>query len=296
MKSLKTDIFLRDEDVFQGIDCGIARSPDILAFHAALNRFFRNGYEFIGETHPFYELVYVVSGKVGITAGDEVYLLESGQLLVHPPAEFHRIWTEQNTEPHLLNLSFYATNMPKLPGRVLQPSANDGALLQQICGEVRRGLRNADQVLLNEQRLLLELLLLRWSEKGAVGVSRSIAFSAVRYAEAVAILQSHLREPLSTQEIAKLCNMSVSGLKKIFTRYAGMGVSRYFTELKIHFSVSLLQSGKRVSEVAEAVGFSDQNYFSTVFRRVTGVPPSAFRPNPAIPERRSGELGGLPVK
>ena len=85
MKSLKTDIFLREEDVFWGIDCGIARCPDVLSFHAALNRFFRRGYEFSGETHPFYELVYVVSGKVGVTAGDEVYVVGEGQLLLHPP-------------------------------------------------------------------------------------------------------------------------------------------------------------------------------------------------------------------
>ncbi len=278
MKSLKTDIFLREEDVFRGIDCGIARCPDILSFHTALNRFFRRGYEFVGETHPFYELVYVVSGKVGITAGDEIYVLEEGQLLLHPPEEFHRIWSEQETEPHVLNLSFFAAAMPHFAGRVVQPSINDGKLLQQICEGVRRGLRNSDRNLLNEKRLELELLILRTAEKGDAGVSRSASFSAMRYAEAVNVLQTHLKESLGTQEVARLCNMSVSSLKKIFTRYAGMGVSRYFTELKIHHSVTLLRSGKRVSEAAQAIGFTDQNYFSTVFRRVMGAPPSAFRP------------------
>lgn len=287
MKSLKTDIFLREEDVFRGIDCGIARCPDILSFHAALNRFFRRGYEFVGEMHPFYELVYVVSGKVGITAGDEVYVVGEGHLLLHPPQEFHRIWSEQDTEPHLLNLSFFAAAMPHFSGRVLQPSPKDGKLLMQICEGVRRGLRNLDGNLLNEQRLQLELMLLRIAEKGDAGVSKSASFSAMRYAEAVNVLQRYLRESLDTNQIAKLCNMSVSSLKKIFTRYAGMGVSRYFTELKIHHAVILLRSGKRVSEAAESIGFTDQNYFSTVFRRVMGAPPSAFRPASAGVERKN---------
>ncbi len=277
MKSLKSDIFSVKNIPHSMMNTDIVRSPDIRAFHMALNRIFQRDHEFAGETHPFYELVYVIRGQVGITAGEEIYRLNSGQLLLHPPEEFHRIWTEQGSEPHVINLSFYASEMPSSQGRVLQPDPRDGILLSEICDEVQRGLQDADEGLLNEQRLRLELLLLRILEKGVSGVSRSATFSAMRYAEAVNVLQTHLREHLSTQDVAKLCNMSASNLKKIFTRYAGMGVSRYFTELKIHHAVTLLRNGMRVSEAAEAIGFSDQNYFSTVFRRVMGSPPSAFR-------------------
>ena len=41
----------------------------------------------------------------------------------------------------------------------------------------------------------------------------------------------------------------------------------------------LLQSGLPISVVGEMVGISDYNYFSKVFRSVTGVTPSAFRKN-----------------
>ena len=39
----------------------------------------------------------------------------------------------------------------------------------------------------------------------------------------------------------------------------------------------LLQSSEPISSIAEAVGISDYNYFTKVFRSVTGVTPSAFR-------------------
>jgi AraC-like DNA-binding protein len=39
----------------------------------------------------------------------------------------------------------------------------------------------------------------------------------------------------------------------------------------------LSRSDTPVSTVAEAVGISDYNYFSKVFRNLTGMTPSAFR-------------------
>ena len=54
----------------------------------------------------------------------------------------------------------------------------------------------------------------------------------------------------------------------------------------------LLQSSLPISAIAEAVGISDYNYFSKVFRSVTGTTPSAFRKSVrGRPERRSPNDG-----
>ncbi len=275
---MKTDIFSNTAQ--QNLrDCAIVRCPDILAFHASLNRFFHRSYEYIGETHAFYELVFVVSGTVGVTAGEEVYLLNAGQMLLHPPDEFHRIWSEDGSEPHVLNLSFHAAAMPFCRGRVLQPQPDECRALSEICEAVRRGLKNADRPLLNRQRLLLEALLLQILGNDSTEIPPSSSSSALRYAEIVSLLREHLHEPLTAQDIASLSNMSLSSLKKIFTRYAGMGVVSFFTDMKMRRAVLLLQSGKRVGETANELGYTDQNYFSTVFHRVMGATPGAYRPN-----------------
>ena len=145
-----------------------------------------------------------------------------------------------------------------------------------MASSVREGLRNSDEKKLNEQRLRLErwlLLVMRNATDNGIVESSG----AMRYAEIVNVLQEHLCEQLSAGDVARLCNMSLSNLKKIFTKYAGMGVSRYFTEMKMRRAAVLLQSGKRVGEVANELGFADQNYFSTVFRRIMGVPPGHYR-------------------
>jgi glucosamine-6-phosphate deaminase len=58
-----------------------------------------------------------------------------------------------------------------------------------------------------------------------------------------------------------------------------MGVSTYFTEMKMRYAAEQLREGKRVGEIAAELGYYDQNYFSTAFRRMMGVSPGSFRPN-----------------
>ncbi len=286
INSLKTVPEMQENVMSQLTDCGIARCPDILAFHWSLDRYFDRDHDFGGERHPFYELVYVAEGTVGITAGEEVYTLSAGQMILHQPDEFHRIWSEFESIPHVRNLSFFAAAVPSFTSRVAQLTDDEREELDRICDAVTEGMKANDRALLNETRIRLELWLLRISHNDGDVVVRPTLPSALRYAEIVNVLHAHLREPLSAQEIAGLCNISLSALKKIFTRYAGMGVSRYFTEMKMRYASEQLQSGMRVGEVAAMLGYFDQNYFSTVFRRVMGAPPGTYRINEKKNESR----------
>lgn len=257
-------------------DVPIPRCPDIESFHFSLDRVFGDNYDFSGEMHPFYEIVYVLSGSVGITAGEKVYVLNAGQCLMHPPGEFHRIRSESGSEPHVLNLSFHAENMPTPSGRIFEPSDALREEFLEISLEVRDGLHNSDMTLLATQRIRLERWLLRAFRNGHEGgVIKSSG--AVRYAEIVRLMQDHITENLQAGDIARLSHMSLSKLKKIFTNYAGMGVSRYFTEMKMRYAAEMLRSGARVGEAAAALGYGDQNYFSTVFRRIMGVSPGKYK-------------------
>ncbi|MBQ7335414.1 MAG: glucosamine-6-phosphate deaminase [Clostridia bacterium] len=274
---MKTALIIQDQPESVLTDCGIARCPDVLAFHRSIEQVFEKYYEYSGERHPFYELVYVVDGTVGVTAGDEVYTLGKGQVLLHQPDEFHRHWSEFESAPRVRNLSFFAAAVPSYGVRVLQPTEEECGELMQICDAAAQGLAANDRNLLNETRVRLELWMLRMTRTEGEAVVRPSLPSALRYAEIVNVLHAHLKEPLSAQEIAALCNISLSALKKIFTRYAGMGVSRYFTEMKMRYAAERLQAGMRVGEVAAMLGYYDQNYFSTVFRRVMGASPGTFR-------------------
>ena len=52
---------------------------------------FDRNFSFAGERHDFWELVYVDSGVVNITAGKAKHTLNRGELIFHKPNEFHTI-------------------------------------------------------------------------------------------------------------------------------------------------------------------------------------------------------------
>ena len=52
---------------------------------------------------------------------------------------------------------------------------------------------------------------------------------------------------------------------------------RYLTNYRVSEACSLLKnSGLSIAEIAVSVGFFDQFYFSRVFKKVKGVPPSKY--------------------
>lgn len=60
-------------------------------------------------------------------------------------------------------------------------------------------------------------------------------------------------------------------LAKIFKRSEGINLKDYIYQLRIQEARRLLMAGARVSEVAQLVGFDNFAYFSTIFKKVTGM-------------------------
>ena len=67
-------------------------------------------------------------------------------------------------------------------------------------------------------------------------------------------------------------------LYEIANQNYGMGIAAHIRNLRIEKARRLLseQSGLTLAEIAAECGFDDYNYFITVFKRMTGVPPRAY--------------------
>lgn len=81
---------------------------------------FESDYYFIGESHDFWEIVIVLDGELGVTAGKDVFVLEKGQAVLHEPMEFHRLWSEGNSCPDIIIFSFSADMMPEYSSKILK--------------------------------------------------------------------------------------------------------------------------------------------------------------------------------
>jgi len=88
----------------------------------------------------------------------------------------------------------------------------------------------------------------------------------------------HLHEDLNVARVARAVHMSESHFAHVFKRDAGMSFMRYVNAMRVARAKELLRkTDLRISEIAPMVGISNPNYFSTLFKKMTGKHPSQFR-------------------
>lgn len=253
---------------------------------SSLFTFFRKTYSldftFQGESHDFYEVVCVLDGKAGITAGKNVYTLSAGQMILYPPAEFHAIWSDYGSSPEILIFSFRAEKFPEIQDRIyalmpeqieeikaLYSAAERAFVLEDINVKGVRSQAEAEKIVRR-----LEIFLLSVLDTGNGRTEKLNSRSGENYYHIVSVMEKNLEEELTADELAKQCGMSVPALEKTVKKYTGHGAMKYYNELKMRKATELLKDGKSVKEVALSLGFSDQNYFSLRYKKWAGVPPS----------------------
>lgn len=91
-------------------------------------------------------------------------------------------------------------------------------------------------------------------------------------------IRVHYDTELSMQDVARAMNYSDAYFCKLFKQCFKVNFSVYLNEYRIARAKELLQSTRlNIREVSIACGYSDSNYFSRVFKRITGMTPSEYR-------------------
>jgi two-component system response regulator YesN len=87
----------------------------------------------------------------------------------------------------------------------------------------------------------------------------------------------HLAEPLSLQSMCGHFGISQTYISRLFRKYSGQSFINYLTGVRIEKAKHYLANRDiLIKDVAPMVGFSDQFYFSRVFRSLTGQSPSKY--------------------
>lgn len=92
-------------------------------------------------------------------------------------------------------------------------------------------------------------------------------------------IEEHFRdETLSLNTVAASVNVSPPYLSASFKEQCGENFSEFVTTLRIQEAKRLLRAGDlRTSEIAYQVGYKNPNYFSMVFKKVTGQAPGEYK-------------------
>lgn len=99
----------------------------------------------------------------------------------------------------------------------------------------------------------------------------------VREAE-LFIKESYSNPNLTIGLLCKELSISTSYFSAIFKKHRGKTFLEYLTEIRIEKAKELLKTTNlKTYEIAERVGYPDSHYFSLLFRKTVGIPPTAFR-------------------
>lgn len=93
-------------------------------------------------------------------------------------------------------------------------------------------------------------------------------------------LIEHINEMTNLDEMSEALNISKSHLSRVVKQLTGFTVQTLHEKIKIEWAKNMLsKSDLRMNEIALRLGFQNQNYFSNVFKKCTGLSPSAWLKN-----------------
>ncbi len=98
--------------------------------------------------------------------------------------------------------------------------------------------------------------------------------------KALEIIYRSISSDISVDDLAKECCLSSGHFSHLFKEIVGVPPHSYVIFLRMEKARDLLLNTRlSIREVGELVGCPDQNYFSRLFKKHTGMSPSDFRKN-----------------
>lgn len=93
-------------------------------------------------------------------------------------------------------------------------------------------------------------------------------------------IENNLFNNLTVEQLAYICNMSLSTFKREFKKVFGITPARYIKQRRLEEAAKRLLSGDdRITEIAFSLGFVDISTFSANFQEQYGLSPSKYRLN-----------------
>ncbi|GHV79239.1 hypothetical protein AGMMS49944_10300 [Spirochaetia bacterium] len=95
--------------------------------------------------------------------------------------------------------------------------------------------------------------------------------------KAIEYIHDHYAESIQLPNAAGAAQVSAAYLSRLFSEHLKTNFIDYVTELRIGHAEKLIRESRmNIKEVAFAVGYQDPNYFSKIFKKITGLSPRTF--------------------
>ena len=259
---------------------------------------YTNNFYFAGESHDFWEFIYVDKGSVDICMDDKQITLKKGDIAFHRPNEFHKVSTFGHTAPNLVVISFesHSPLMEFFCCQVLKTEQRERSLLADVLIEAKRlfesplddpylteMIRKDDAPIGTEQliKIHLEQFLIHLVQRYTLEEESNLEYSPQNttdiFKRVTAYMEDNIAKHLTIEQICWDNMIGRTKLQKIFHIETGIGIIDYFSKMKISAAKHMIRDGKlNFSQISEQLGYSSIHYFSRQFKKITGMSPSDY--------------------
>lgn len=144
--------------------------------------------------------------------------------------------------------------------------------LTPLSAEYLNTVRGANDIFALEQTVLELFHALRLSMSETATTGKQLMEKAGKY------IEENISSDLSLEQIAEHLHISPSHLSRTFKKAADISLTDYINQVRIHKAKELLRSTDiYIYAISEMVGYHDATYFSSIFKKLTGVSPSEYR-------------------
>ncbi len=222
---------------------------------------------------------YVYSGKGNIKINDFEFIPEKNDVYILPMGAehnyfsdrkdpFHKIWF--NVSGNLVSslLSVYSLNGVHIIKNV---SADIPTLFTEFLETAEKYNRDAPAAF-EKCSLVFMKIIQTLSKENASSSNNNLA------SEVKKLCDSSVYSKITVEKISETLGYSVAHLNRVFKKEFYCTIGNYIISNKINAAKSLLSSTSlNIAEIAYLLSFTDEHYFSNLFKKKTGLSPKAYR-------------------
>ena len=245
--------------------------------------------------HKEIEIIYLKSGRCHTFINGTTYEITSGDIaLANSNEVHHRLWfygecdfIVLQLDPHFFVYSDSAFVQNSLVGKVDSYKAVFDTLIrdEEIGKQIEKiaDLRPACDVDVSAALLTISEIYRLYSmlvEKYCKETEKEVCMTDSQRNYVVHVLKyvnDNFSGKIYIPHIAAQLHISATYLSHVFSESTGMKISEYINQIRCRNAVMFMKKGMTVTEAAFSAGYNDAAYFSRVFKKIMGTPPSSGR-------------------
>lgn len=255
-------------------------------------------FSYDGESHNFWEMVYVDSGQVIIQANNKEYHLKQGEVIFHKPNEFHTLKADKKTVANVSvisfvcsskAMSFFKSKMMTVPSKLKWYISTiieeyyqtfNSMALEDIKLEIKENPPIGGQQMIRTHLEQFLIMLIRSEENNQdmkiFPNKESMENHLV--SEILNIIENNTYNKITITQICDDLNYSRTYLSKIFKTATGWTILDYILNKKIKEAKRLIREGNyNFTQISDMLAFDNPHYFSSVFKKISNMTPTDYK-------------------